>query len=90
MAAVEEGVAAELVRERLDEGARITEALLMGLRLVDGVDMGRLNLGNFPNISNKIKELIDLDVLESANGQLRVAAPYRPVLNSVLTELLRD
>ncbi len=78
----------ELAREALDDEAQLSEFLLMGLRLTDGVDVRR-----FPELSNakymnKIKYLSEIDMLALDADVLRITPPGRPVLNAVLRALL--
>ena len=75
-------------RESLSGTDWTVEALLMGLRLADGVPWERLG----PNLSDymsKIKEL-DKGMVEVTETGLRVLPAYRPVLNAVLREILAD
>lgn len=75
-------------RSELSPMEQLTEFLMMGLRLREGVSLKRLS--SFPNaklLVNSIKYLSDIDTLESVDGQLRATASGRLVLNSVLSEL---
>jgi putative oxygen-independent coproporphyrinogen III oxidase len=76
----------------LDAGERLTEALLMGLRLREGVDLGRFGSGNMP-------AMIDLDAAHrlAAHGflaidgaRLTALPPAWLVLDAILPQLLRD
>jgi putative oxygen-independent coproporphyrinogen III oxidase len=75
----------------LDADERLTEALLMGLRLREGVDLGRFGGGAMP-------ALIDLDAAQRLAGQgflaidgtrLTALPPAWLVLDAILPQLLR-
>ena len=66
-----------------------TEFLLMGLRLTQGVSLERFGLVENQELHHNIKELCDIGMIELSDNQLCVTPQGRPVLNSVLRELLR-
>ena len=74
----------------LSSDDQLTEFLLMGLRLNEGVNLGRLSDGQNSLISNKINELRDMGMLDIDQTRLFVTAKGRPVLNGVLRHLLAD
>lgn len=81
----------ESVREALLPEDRLSEFLMMGLRLTEGVSTERLAaLGGLSNseLYNNIKILEDIGMLSVGDGALRVTAEGRPVLNAVLRKLL--
>ena len=80
----------EVPREVLDQEAQLAEYLLMGLRLREGVALDRLGLRENENYMNNINGLIDIDMVEMADGRLRLTDAGRPVLNAVLRALLAD
>ena len=63
---------------------------LMGLRLREGVDLGRLPERYLDNLYNKINSLTGIGLVEVTNQRLSVTAQGRPVLNGVLRQLLED
>jgi putative oxygen-independent coproporphyrinogen III oxidase len=76
----------------LDASEQLTEALLMGLRLREGVDLGRFGSGTMP-------AMIDLDAAHrlAAHGflaidgaRLTALPPAWLVLDAILPQLLRD
>ncbi len=75
-------------RERLDRDARLTEFLLMGMRLHSGIDMERLLALGGDIYVNNINKLVEAGQVELHDGTLAVTAEYRPVLNGVLRGLL--
>ncbi|MEO1640185.1 MAG: radical SAM family heme chaperone HemW [Pseudomonadota bacterium] len=80
----------ELPREALDREARLSEFLLMGMRLTDGVDLSR-----FPELAsgiylNNIKRLCEDGLIERADQRLRLTPQGRPLLNAILRQLLAD
>jgi len=85
--AVEQAGNGDSLREPLDGDAGQTELLLMGLRMTDGVDQGRIKN---PLFLNNINSLVDKSIIEARNGRFMVAESYRPVLNAVLADVLRD
>lgn len=84
---VEKTGAGELPRTVLSSEDTVTESLLMGLRLREGVALSRYKNHDF---KNKINGLRDLGLVDIADDHLFVTAQGRPVLNSVLRSLLAD
>ncbi len=69
----------------LDTAEQDTEFLLMGLRLYEGIDIDRLNN---PDYINKINVLVESEFLERDGQSVRLAPAGRPLLNSVLNQLI--
>lgn len=68
-----------------------TEFLLMGLRLREGISSQRFHaLAGFDLPAAKLAYLIDLGMLEREGDKIRATAKGRPILNSVLLELVSD
>lgn len=68
----------------------LTEFLLMGMRLVEGVSIQRtINLGGAAVLENA-GPLAEQGLVKFDNGRLCVTASGRPILNAVLRELLID
>ena len=80
----------EACREVLSADDQVTELLLMGMRLDEGVSIDRLGLENKPHLSNNISDLMANDLLYVDAGQLRLTPRGKPLLNAVLRALLRD
>lgn len=78
----------ESARERLSVEDQATEMLLMGLRQSNGVDLTKLLSLCDLNISNNIKYLEDISLIESVSNHLRTTQKGRPLLNSILAKLL--
>jgi putative oxygen-independent coproporphyrinogen III oxidase len=81
------------LRERapLPPSEQVTEYLLMGLRTVEGIDLERLKTQFDAQLDvNKIKDLIELDLVSVDQKTLRATKNGRPVLNGILRELLPD
>lgn len=79
----------ERERSALTGDEQASEFLMMGLRLVEGVDPFRfaaLAGQELPHV--KISELHDLGMIETTSRNLRVTREGRMVLNAVLAELL--
>ena len=86
LAAVEQRGSGEAPRLALDAGDCAAEYLMMSLRLAEGADLGRL--GPRPPDALRVAGLVDLGLVEVADGRLRATRAGRPVLNAVLRELL--
>ena len=76
-------------REMLAPEDRAAEYLLMGLRLTEGVDLGRhLALGGRPLSETKLAELESMGLIRRSGTQLSATAEGRLVLNQLLKELI--
>lgn len=80
----------ELSREVLSVDDQLSELLLMGMRLDEGVSLERLRLGQNHHLSINIKGLEDLGLVCMDAGMLRMTPHGKPLLNAVLRELLRS
>ncbi|MGJ8621825.1 MAG: radical SAM family heme chaperone HemW [Yoonia sp.] len=80
----------DLVRTALTQDDQVSEFLLMGMRLAEGVDLGRYPALLTGEFNNKINGLIELGMVLRDENQLSVTAEGRPVLNAVLRALLDD
>ncbi len=81
----------ETPRERLSGTAQAQEFLMMGLRLKEGIDLGRYtSLNGEPLAQNRIAELVDLGMVEKTKDRLIVLNQGVIVLNAVLSQLLGD
>ena len=65
---------------------QLAEALVMGLRLRDGVDWPRLEALGAVRLAPRLERLGGL--VELADGRLRLTPAGRPLLDAVLRELL--
>ncbi len=75
-------------RECLEAGMQADEFLLMGLRLVEGIDPARYAaFAGRPLSPRKLADLAELGLVEMANGRLRATPQGRPVLNALIAEL---
>lgn len=65
------------------------EMLLMGLRLDEGLDLGRLEaLGGPTPAPDRLQAMVDLGMVERVgNARLRATAKGKPILNAVIAEL---
>ena len=66
----------------------VTEFFLMGLRLVDGVDLTRLSSNHAEIYSYNINRLSDMGMVRLEDHRLRVTDAGRPILNEILRQLL--
>lgn len=84
----EKGIGDSL-REIVDRDSQITEFLLMGLRLSEGVDLSRyVALAGRELEGPNVEALRELGMIVVENQRLRVLTKGRMVLNSVIAELL--
>jgi oxygen-independent coproporphyrinogen-3 oxidase len=81
--AVEAGGNGESLRTSLSQEDIETEAIMMGLRLSEGVP-----IGVFKDYLNKFNGLVDDGMLEVESGAVRVTPKGRPLLNAILREIL--
>ncbi len=79
----------EFSAEALSAEDQLSEFLLMGLRLSEGVDLNRLDQLRPDGFSLDYRGLIESGHLETSHGRLRTTPLGRPVLNAVLRDLLR-
>lgn len=87
LAAVERDGSGETERTGLSEEACRDEALLMGLRLTEGVAFDRL-IQLDVDLSNNISQLIADGMVQTQADRLCVTDAGRPLLNTVLRRLL--
>lgn len=81
----------ESLREQISDDERLTEFLLMGLRLREGVSLSRLKtFAGSDTIYNNINNLVDDGLLQTNATQLSLTDKGRPLLNAVLAALLDD
>lgn len=67
------------------------EYIMMGMRLSEGLDIGRFaEISGFPLSTDKLNYLQELDMVRLEGTKLSATANGRPVLNAVLRELLAD
>jgi coproporphyrinogen III oxidase-like Fe-S oxidoreductase len=79
------------VEEPLTPSTRATEALLMGLRLAEGVDLDRitqLNAGVVPVDLAAVARLEDLGLVARSPGRLRVTEAGALLLDAILPEIV--
>jgi len=90
---VEQAGHGESLREPVDGQAQLTEMVMMGLRLHEGIDLarlGRLADRSGHDIYSNINGLRDIGMVDTDGGRLRLTEQGRPVLNAVLRRLLPD
>jgi coproporphyrinogen III oxidase-like Fe-S oxidoreductase len=78
----------ESVRDALSDDEQDTETLMMGMRLREGVDLGRISQPRRDALSFNINALHEMGMVEIAENRLRTTDAGRPVLNAVLRQLL--
>ncbi|PPB82652.1 oxygen-independent coproporphyrinogen-3 oxidase [Albidovulum inexpectatum] len=79
----------ERSRQPIPDLDQAGEYLMMGLRLIEGIDMDRFaRLSGQPLSGSKIDRLVDLGMVEVEGSRLRATRSGRPVLNALIRELL--
>ena len=86
LTSVETAGSGESARSEISPAEAAEEALLMGLRLAEGVD--RELLVKLDISLSKVNSLVDFGVLECPGNRARTTAKGRPVLNAILKDLL--
>jgi oxygen-independent coproporphyrinogen-3 oxidase len=88
LAAAERGNG-DKVRAKLAPEDEVTEFLLMGLRLADGIDLKRYEiLAGHSLPRGKVEHLVDIGMITVDGPRMRCTAAGRMVLNSVIATLL--
>ncbi|KAJ57255.1 coproporphyrinogen III oxidase [Actibacterium mucosum KCTC 23349] len=89
--AVEETGNGENLRDAVSGFDQAGEYLMFGLRILDGVDLKRLN-GLYRDYiaPQKLLELLELGLVARSGDTLRTTAKGRPVLNAVIRNLLPE
>ena len=86
---VERGSAGERPRDIIPGPERGIEYLMMGIRLREGIDLGRYEaLAGSPLNTNKINALGDLGMISLSGGSLIATAKGRLLLNAIIRELV--
>lgn len=81
----------EKKRDKLPVSEQSSESLMMGLRLTEGVDLNRLKaLHRTPYSEAGLRELLQLELVETVGNHLRATAKGRLMLNSVIRTLMPD
>ena len=81
----------ESVREQIPLDEQAVEYLLMGLRLREGIDLERLKTRFGLELeTQRLRNLLELSLIELDGPTLRTSREGRPVLNAILRELLPD
>jgi putative oxygen-independent coproporphyrinogen III oxidase len=92
IAAIDSGESVVAGEERLDVGGRAGEALMLGLRLSGGVDVGgftrRFGKGALTERARDVDELVSLGLLETDARRLRLTPRGTLVANEALSRLL--
>ena len=88
LAQVEAGMTGEMPRDVVTGAERALEYLIMGLRLSDGIDLERYRtLAGFPLNTNRVNDLIDIEMLRLTASGIAATAKGRLVLNAVIRDL---
>lgn len=75
-----------------DKQIRKENSLILGLRLIDGIDINYFNKEYNDDLGNKkiIKELIDDNYLEIVNNKIRCNYAYIYLLNGILEKIIEN
>ena len=86
---VERGSAGERPRDIVPGPERGIEYLMMGIRLSEGIDLGRYEvLAGSPLNANKINGLRELGMIQLTDDRLTATAQGRLLLNAIIRELV--
>jgi len=81
----------DCVNSRLKPDEYSAEHLMMGMRLIEGIDAERYaQLAGHPLPHNKVQDLLQMGMVTQTGSILRATDQGRAVLNAVLRELLAD
>lgn len=84
-------IGGESARNSLSTQDQANEYLMMGLRLVEGIDMDRFSsLSSSPVQQDRLDYLSDIGMIELVGPNLKATKDGRAVLNAVIRELLVD
>lgn len=83
---VDENGLGECQRDLISDEDQLSEYLMMSLRTTHGANID--SLGRLGFAMQRSEELIDLDMLEIADGFLRTTEQGRPLLNEILRQIL--
>ena len=79
----------EKVRNPLSAIDQANEYLMMGLRITDGISRTRIEtLARKPFDADALSSMIELELVEQRQDQIRATPRGRLLLNSVIAELL--
>lgn len=90
LTAVERTGSGELSCDPLAPVDQAAEYLMMGLRISEGIDLRRLPAQFNYDLSYKIKDLEESELIQRHDDSLRVTARGRPLLNAIIRQLLPD
>ena len=77
------------MREALSRRDQAQEYIMMGLRLAEGLDVGRFtHLAGSDLSEEKLAHLIGIGMVETDRSRLKATRDGRAVLNAVIRELL--
>jgi oxygen-independent coproporphyrinogen-3 oxidase len=85
LTAVEKTGSGENTREFLSPRERLSEALMMGLRISEGVDLSAYCLPE--TFTQKTDDLSDISLVTFQDKRLKTTAAGRPVINAILRDL---
>ena len=81
----------EKFRNAVSSSDQVSELLMMGLRLSEGICLSRLKSLNSEVLAeSKLQELYDLELIAKDASRLRVTSKGRILLNTVVRALLPD
>ncbi|MGH1330097.1 MAG: radical SAM family heme chaperone HemW [Paracoccaceae bacterium] len=78
----------ENLRQEIGHEDQAIEMLMMGLRVNEGISLSALKTLTKIDYTNKIKGLMDIDLVEIDQDRLKLTKNGRPILNAILRELL--
>ena len=81
----------EKTRDKISVVDQLSELLMMGLRLTEGIDLNRLKaLHSTPYSKSGLEDLLQLELVETVGNHLQTTARGRMMLNTVIRTLMPD
>jgi oxygen-independent coproporphyrinogen-3 oxidase len=85
---IERGISTREQEQTVTPNEALEEELFLGLRQLDGVDLGRIEQAYGVNLTKRVAELREQGLVELSGRQLRLAPNRLAVSNGVFVELL--
>jgi putative oxygen-independent coproporphyrinogen III oxidase len=88
VACIEQGISTREQEQDVTRGEALEEELFLGLRQLEGVDLGRIERAYGVDLTERVTELRAQGLVDVSGDRLRLAPDRLAVSNSVLVELL--
>lgn len=77
-------------RERIDADRALEEELFLGLRLLEGIELGKIERRYGVELERRVRPLVEEGLVEMFEGRLRLAPSRVTVSNEVFVRLLNE